>query len=213
MSFSIPRNKTISGAAFAAIVLHLVFLAASVAAAPSAESPRPKAAKLAPAPTTTPQLVIDLQRQVIHVRLAGVALREYAFTVPDGGMNGGFIENESPPPSEVPIVESVHLIAAAETIPQVELQIIAEETGLGADQIQRYLPGKMLLITNKGLRIYIQTDCPTAKTFRWQWIKDAFRRVWGALTWQDSLHLGMSAEDAMSLYGVAKNRPQITVRQ
>ncbi|MDH4155824.1 MAG: hypothetical protein OEW00_00920 [candidate division Zixibacteria bacterium] len=155
-----------------------------------------------------------MQRQVIDVRLTDIVLREYAFTIlDDGGMTGGFTENLSSPPSEMPIVESVYLISGAETIPEAELRIIAEETGLGADHIQRFLPGKMVLVTSEGMRIYIETECPTAKTFRWQWIKDVFGRVWCALTGGNSLHLSLSAEDAMSLYGVARSRPPVTVKQ
>jgi hypothetical protein len=205
-------DKASYGQVLTRIVSLLIILTTGLAAAPSTDRP-PTTTTGRTASVTVPYLVVDMSHGKIVVELAGVALREYALTiVSDSGEAAELFNDLAARQSDIQIVQDVHLISAAETISEAELRIIAEETGLGADKIQRYIPGEMVLVTGDGLRMYVETDCPNPRTFVPERIKDIFRRIWCGLTGGDSLRLRLSAEDAMSLYGIARSSPRVTTQ-
>jgi len=159
------------------------------------------------------RLVLDMSRSEISLRLGEVELRGHAFTVTsDSEAAAEFLREWPQDHSDEQIVESVHLLSAAMTISESELNVIGEETALDADDIQRFLPGRMVLITDKGSRIYIDTDCPGAEAITLERMKELFRRIWYGLTAGEPLHISMAADDAMSLYGAARTRPTVTIR-
>jgi hypothetical protein len=195
-----------------AILAVLVVLAAARISL-SAEKTAVPAGQSTPAPTTSPHLVIDLQHRKILLKLADVILREYAITTVNGLQGDTIPDNPGlQPTADGQTVRSVHLISAAEAIPQLELNVIAEETALGPDRLQRYIPREMVLVTSGNLRIHIETECANARTFFWQRVLDDLRWAWYGLLGRDSVRLGMSADDAMSLYGVVRCGSGITLK-
>ncbi|MFZ5981593.1 MAG: hypothetical protein ACOYVF_13275 [Candidatus Zixiibacteriota bacterium] len=159
-----------------------------------------------------PRLEIDLHRQRISVKLADVLLREYKIlNAADTNEAEQFKGNESSPGSATKVARGVLLIAATETIPPAELIILSEESGLKPEKVQRYIPRKLVLVTGDGARIIIESDCQNAKSFLWPRLKNFFGQIWAGLLGRDTLHLVLSADDAMSLYGVAVREPEIII--
>jgi len=212
MSFNCPHIRALSAIRFTRVVLILLIF--GILSTPvSADKPGPSATRKTPISETEPQLIIDMKHRKIAVKLAGVTLREYAFAVMgDSSTAEKTIGDRSDMPTDRQLIQSVHLISAAERISKSEVKAIAEETSLGTDEIQRYIPKRMILTTTSGQRIYIETDVRNAKTFMWEQIKDVFRRIWYVFADGDSLRIFLNAEDSVSLYGIARNGPMVTVR-
>jgi hypothetical protein len=162
----------------------------------------------------TPYLIIDVARNTISLRLAGVALREYRFVIPSGSdSTGASVSDSKDEPSVGQTVQGVHLLSAAKAIPERELEIITEETGRKPHEIQRYIPERMVITTDDGFRIFVESDCPGAEDHSWEKIKEFFRQMWYGLMGSGSLRVSMSAEDAMSIYGVALDKPPIIIKR
>jgi hypothetical protein len=107
----------------------------------------------------------------------------------------------------------VYLLAAAETIPDLELSVIMEETGLPREKVQRYTPRDLVLTTEQGVRISIHTDCANARSYLFEKVKDLARRTWSALLGRESIEITMSANDALSLWGVARTGMDLTINR
>ena len=158
-------------------------------------------------------LVLSLKDTTMSVRMGSVILREYHFSIlSDSAELHEIRANLASNALDSMIVSAVYLTAAAEVVPGTELEIIAEETKTDPGIIQRYLPGEMVLVTNRGLRVYLSADCPNAQSYRWRQFLELFRRAWHALSGGDSVHLKLSADDALSLYGIAQSNPRLILK-
>lgn len=185
----------------------------SVADAPSANQSGGGGEEQVLAGQQAPYLIVDVEKGRIAVMLASVVLREYEFAIlSDSESTGEFVRDWTGRRSRFQIVERVHLLSAANGIPERELEIIAEETRAGVAEIQRHIPHRLVLVTSEGSRIYVETDCTGAKTILGERLKELYRRVWHALFGGGSWRIHLSADDALSLYGVCRSNPRITVR-
>lgn len=185
----------------------LMVLVAGMVYAASADDLKSKRTGRTSVIETAPYLVINMSQRVITVKLASVVLREYAFVIADDSAGAASVVGNTD--SNRRTVKSVHLLTAAKTISEAELQIISEETGLGADMVQRFTPASMVLVISDGSRIYVEADCPDAESFLWERVKEVFRRIWYGLIGGDSIGIQLSPEDAMSLYGIALGSPAV----
>jgi hypothetical protein len=160
----------------------------------------------------TPSLVLNLKHDKISVQLGNIILREYTITAlsDSDSVHDVAAKYNLNQTSDLTIRE-VHLISTAEKLSKVEMDIISEETHTTSEKIQRYIPAKMVLEVSDGLNIYIEAECPNAQTFRREQVKDFFRRIWNKLSWNSSIHIRLSSDDAMSLYGISISEPIIII--
>lgn len=192
----------------AVVTLAMLFLASSILG----DATKVAKGKDHAVPTPSPKLVVDLAQKRLIVKLAGVVMREYHFENPDWDVPGPTSE-EQPATDSITkdIISGVYLLAAAETIPDLELSVIMEETGLPRGKVQRYAPRDLVLTTEQGVRISIHTDCANAQSYLFEKVKDLARRTWSALLGRESIEITMSANDALSLWGVARTGMDLTI--
>jgi len=158
-------------------------------------------------------LIFDVTKRELFVRMGGVVLRECTFELQTASDEAAeLITAWSGRVGDDRRVVNVHLLSAAPVIPQSELTIIAEETGLTEDVIQRYVPSVLVLVTDGDLVIRVETNLAGADTYLWEQLKEKLRQLKRVLTGDQALRLSLSTQDAMSLYGVAKNRPRIILQ-
>jgi len=214
MSISPLSDKCSSLIALLGLVIFIVIVTMELVSLATDDSALSLAQSSTP-PETSPQLVLHLQQRKITLKLAGTVVREYVISIAaDPNKNaqsrGDRLFGQQ---TSGLTVRSVRLISAAEAIPPTELRIIAEESRLATDKLQRYIPQEMVMMTDGGLRIYVETDCENAKTSFWQQAQEIASRSWNGFLGRNSLRLGMSANDAMSLYGVVRGGAQLTILQ
>ena len=160
-----------------------------------------------------PHLILDIQKSEITAILGKMILQKYPVTfVTDSQSVTRLAEKFRQSQSATQVIQIVHLLSGTETITEIELDVIAEETNLTADLIQRYIPGEMILITNTGLHLYIQTENRSTKYFTREQIRDVCWKIWNILTGTNYIHLKLTPQDAMSLYGLALKNPQIFIQ-
>ena len=154
-------------------------------------------------------LELDLTRKIITSRMGKVKLCDYPYqmygdsdkTVTDIGFPVGTMH-----------IASVMLLSAAEVLSKDELEVIGEETNLNPEDIQRYIPGVMILKTNEGNLIVIETDCTDPIQYRIEQVKAIGTSVMSVLLGKTTLHITLHADDAMSLLGIVRNNPVMIVQ-
>ncbi|MFH2035201.1 MAG: hypothetical protein ABIJ45_02260, partial [Candidatus Zixiibacteriota bacterium] len=80
------------------------------------------------------------------------------------------------------------------------------------DKLQRYIHREFILVTNVRLRIIIESDFSKYKKLICKRIKYNVWHTLNSLLGHNPLRLVLSADDAMSLLGIARNWPKITVK-
>lgn len=159
-------------------------------------------------------LVVDFSERMMTLKQSGTVLREYAFEMTEDSAEADRLVRESAErDSAGTAIEHVSLLTATATVPQVELEIIQEETHLGEEQIQKYLPGKFVIVLNDGSCLRLETNIVPDKKFHLQIINDYFRRTMMLFSGKETFHFRMSPEDAMSLYGAARNYPKVMFKR
>ncbi len=166
-----------------------------------------------PVANVQPYLMLDLKRMEMSVRIDGVLLRECAAaTIDDSAALKEFTDDWLDNGAEVQTVVRVRLLSGSKTLTNVELEAIAEVTGLGESETQRYIPTEMVIETSSGLRIEIQTDLDGEAISALGGFDETLRRILSAVGGKESLHLKMSGPDAMSIFGVARTMPAIVLK-
>jgi len=213
MSFNSSSHGVLPNIALGAALLALTAFSPNQLAVSSADRPTEADADRTSEITADLHLTLDMRSRELTVKLGDVVMREFCFTVlGDGDDVEDSIHEHSSTQLDTHRVMTAHLIAAAEMVPKSELQIIADETRVAADLIQRYRPGEMVIVMSDGVCIYVESECPDARPFRWEQAMDLFRRIWDRLAGNDTVRIGLSADDAMSLYGITRSKPQLIIR-
>jgi hypothetical protein len=157
---------------------------------------------------STPYLVLDFQRSRITIKLLGAVVKECSFQISSDTQTAReFREAWTHDNQAARRVDRVHLFEAAETVGDQELTVVSEVMKTGRDQIQRYVPQRMLIVLSDGMRIAVHTDVAGERLSFW---RNAWENIWcflSSLLGKKSLSINLAAPDAMALYGVCLNNP------
>jgi hypothetical protein len=157
---------------------------------------------------SSPYLVLDFQKSRITIKLWGAVVKQFSFQISSDTQTvrefrEAWIHSKTPPRR----VDRVHLFEAAESVGDIELSVVSEVTKARRDQIQRYVPQRMLIVLSDGMRITAHTDVAGERLSFW---RNAWENVWcflSSLLGKKSLTINLAAPDAMALYGVCLNHP------
>lgn len=159
-------------------------------------------------------LVVDFSERLMTLKQSGTVLREYAFAMDeDSAVTTRLADDLNERDTTGATIEIVSLLSGAATVPEAELEIICEETHLGEEQIQRYLPTRFVIVINDGPCLHFETEIVPNKKFHLQIINDYYRRVMIFLSGRKTLHIRLAPDDAMSLYGAARDYPKVVFRR
>lgn len=161
----------------------------------------------------SPYLILDLTGRRISVVMAGVVLRQYPLQ--EYADTADLLEASEAwvnPPDSGRTIRRVFLLSAADVIAPTELSVIAEEFRLKEDLVQRYIPARMVLVTNDGLALRIETDVEEAHANICPRVSEAANRLWRTVTGKETLELSLNSNDAASLYATALAAPRIITK-
>jgi len=159
-------------------------------------------------------LVFDFYARVVTLKQGGTVLREYPFEIVGDSAVAEKVVNEfEKRDSMAATVETVALLSAKATVPEAELQIIMEETHLTERELQKYLPAEFVIVIEDGPCLRFKTDVEPDHKFKIQIINDYYRRLVAVLSDRKTVKFQMKPEDAMSLYGAARDNPKVIFRR
>ncbi|MEW6411271.1 MAG: hypothetical protein AB1483_02230 [Candidatus Zixiibacteriota bacterium] len=160
-----------------------------------------------------PYLVLDLKTMTLSIQIEGVPLRDCRATAAnDTATVGEFSRDWLESGAAIQRISRVHLLSGAKTLSQVELEAIAEVTGLSEAATQRYLPAEMIIETSEGQRLEIRTDLEGEEISALGGFEETLRRIVSTVEGKETLRLYMSGPDAMSIFGLARTHPLIILK-
>ena len=157
---------------------------------------------------SSPYLLLDLQKSRITIKLWGAVLKQCSLQISsDTQTVREFREAWTHDKTPVRRVDRVHLFEAAESVGDQELSVVSEVMKAPEDQIQRYVPQRMLIVLSDGMRITVHTDIAGEALSSWRNTWEKIRCFLSSLLGKESLSINLAAHDAMALYGVCLNNP------
>ena len=153
-------------------------------------------------------LVLNLKAHTIEVRLCGVAVKECPFKTDDDD-NGAFVHDWYGDGSPQRHVERIFMFRASKILDQEKLSIVAEATKASQDLIQRYVPGRMMILLDSGERIEVLSDADGQEAPFWDRFWERTKWVVASLLGNETLVIHLSGNDAMAVYGVCMQRPAL----
>lgn len=169
---------------------------------------------IAPTATESPVvLVLEPKAATLSTLYGDVVLRTYALSFEEDSLAvERLVAKLAKQSDRMARIERVYVMAAEGRLSDIELKIITEETRLPAEQVQRYIPHEMILVASDGTRLYIKTGVETESVSRRSRFREWLRSTWSGISGHGELHMQLSPDDAMSLYGVARGGPHLIVR-
>jgi hypothetical protein len=156
-----------------------------------------------------PYVLLDLKKQEFLIKLQGAKVRRCPFQAADSNALANFAQGWIRRNQPAQMVDRVHLFAATGVLDDKELQVLSEVSDVDKDRIQRYLPGDMLIVLSSGMRLRITTE-KTGGTISFLGnIREDFLSGFWSFLGRKALRVHLTADDAMSLYGLCRNKPGI----
>jgi len=151
-----------------------------------------------------PYLVITPAKRLLQIKLAGTVVRDFHFQFAGDTAAGSFAADwiESGRPARQ--VGKVHLFEVSKKLNDTVVAVVSRVTKVPEDQIQRYVPQRMLVVLRGGFRIDINSEVEGRPLSSFGNLTQSLRDQFGGLFGAERLEIQVTGDEAMALYGVCQ---------
>lgn len=176
-------------------------------------SARFKGAEAALVGLNQPYLILDLTKSLLQLKLRGVPVRDYKFTVTgDADQVKAFRNHAEVGDTVAKSIVRLHVFEMERQLGDTVLGIVAEATTAPADLIQRYRPKRLSVTFSNKLALDVVAAGVGGQSVSWSAdLAEKLRLL--ADDWFGGvvLPIQISRDDAISFYGVCKTTPPLLV--
>ena len=159
-----------------------------------------------------PYLVLDLAKSRLRLRMRGVIIREYKFTLLDDSDDAKAFAELAATDTVAKSMVRMHVFEAERQLNDTVLGIVAGATTAPADLLQRYRPGRIAVTFSGRLALDVHAAAIVGKPFSWKDnLAEGMRLFADDLFGGECLSIQISRDDAMSFYGVCRGAPPLLV--
>jgi hypothetical protein len=160
-----------------------------------------------------PYLVLDLTKSLLRLKLRGVTVRDYKFTVAgDADQVKAFRDHAEAGDTVAKSIVRLHVFEREHQLNDTVLGIVAEATTAPADLIQRYRPKRLSVTFSNKLALDVVAAGVGGQSVSWSAdLAEELRLFADDLFGGEMLSIQISRDDAMSFYGVCKTTPPLLV--
>lgn len=160
-----------------------------------------------------PYLILDLKKSIFHVKIRGVTMRDYSYTLlsgPDGVQS--FAKLASSTDSVAKSMIRLHVFESERQLNDTVLGIVSEATTAPAALIQRYRPGHLSVTFQNRLALDVHVSDATGTSASWTSnLAEHLRLLADNILGGESLTILIRRDDAMSFYGACQSAPPLLV--
>ncbi len=160
-----------------------------------------------------PYLVLDFAKSQFHLKLRGVSLRDYKFTLlssPDEPR--AFTDHAAAGDTVSKSLVRMHVFESEPQLNDTVLRIVAEATTAPANLIQRYRPKHLSVTYSNRLALDVYASDIGGKSTSWsEDLAEELRLFADGVMGGERLKIQISRDDAMSFYGICRDATPLLV--